>query len=47
MSRYSHVPESETIIIYLQSKRKKVFNHKGELVYDSVKEEEKNREVFT
>jgi hypothetical protein len=43
---YTTVPESETIIIYPKSKRKKVFNYKGELVYDSAKDEQ-NKEIHT
>jgi hypothetical protein len=43
-SRYSIIPESTTEIYYPGSGRKKKYNSKGELIYDSNKD---NKEVHT
>jgi hypothetical protein len=35
---YYVIPESTTTIEYPVSKRKKIVNHKGEVIYDSTKD---------
>jgi hypothetical protein len=42
-STSTYIPESETTIFYPASKRKKIVNHKGEVIYDSAKDQEKRR----
>ena len=40
MSRYV-IPESTTEVYYPVSKRKKIVNHKGEVIYDSSNDQER------
>jgi hypothetical protein len=43
MSNYPYVPESTTVIEYPKSKRRIVFNHKGQVVSDTKEKEEDNK----
>jgi hypothetical protein len=39
----TYVPESETTIFYPASKRKKIINHKDEVIYDSIKDQDQEK----